>query len=214
MARSKSSKRWLKEHFDDQYVKKAQASGYRSRAAFKLIEIQDKDKIIRPGMVVVDLGAAPGGWSQVAAEWVKPKGAIIALDILPMDELPGVDILLGDFTEEAVYQQLCQHLQGRAVDVVLSDMAPNFSGTPAVDQPRAMYLAELALDFARQTLKPGGCFLTKIFQGEGSAEYLKLLRGCFTKVIVRKPDASRDRSSEVYMLAQGFKVPFSPRERG
>lgn len=206
MARSKSSKRWLKEHFDDYYVKKAQASGYRSRAAFKLIEVQEKDKIIRPGMVVVDLGAAPGGWSQVAVEWVKPRGVIIALDILPMDALPGVDFLLGDFTEETVYRQLYQHLQGRPVDVVLSDMAPNFSGNPAVDQPRAMYLAELALDFARQTLKPGGSFLTKIFQGEGSAEYLKLLRSCFTKVNVRKPDASRDRSSEVYMLAQGFKA--------
>ncbi len=205
MARSKSSKQWLKEHFDDQYVKKAQAEGYRSRAVFKLMEIQKKDHIIRPGMVVVDLGAAPGGWSQIAAEWVKPRGQVIALDILPMDPLPGVEIITGDFTTDAVYNALIAHLQGRQVDVVLSDMAPNFSGNPAVDQPRSMYLAELALDFARQTLKPGGSFLTKVFQGADSADFLKLLRSLFTTVVVRKPDASRDRSPEVYMLGRGAK---------
>lgn len=205
MARSKSSKQWLKEHFDDHYVKKAQAAGYRSRAVFKLMEIQEKDRFIRPGMVVVDLGAAPGSWSQVAVDWTKPRGQIIALDILPMDPLPGVEIITGDFTTEAVYNLLLERLQGQPVDVVLSDMAPNFSGNPAVDQPRSMYLAELALDFARQTLKPGGSFLAKVFQGSDSATYLKLLRTLFTTVVVRKPDASRDRSPEVYMLGRGWK---------
>jgi 23S rRNA (uridine2552-2'-O)-methyltransferase len=207
MARSKSSNKWLKEHFADQYVKKAQAAGYRSRAVYKLLEVQKKDRVIKPGMVVVDLGAAPGGWSQLAVEWVKPRGQVIALDILPMEAIPDVEIITGDFTTDEVYQQLLTHLNGRQVDVVLSDMAPNMSGMTAVDQPRSMYLVELAFDFAMQTLKPGGSFLVKVFHGEGSEAFLKQLRQAFTKVVVRKPDASRDRSSEVYMLAQGKRAP-------
>lgn len=207
MARTKSSKKWLKEHFDDQYVKKAHAEGYRSRAVYKLLEVQQKDRLIKPGMMVVDLGAAPGGWSQIAAEWVKPRGKIIALDILPMEAIPGVDIITGDFTTDEVLQQLMTQLEGKQVDVVLSDMAPNMSGMAAVDKPRAMYLVELAFDFAMQVLKPGGSFLTKVFHGEGSEEFLKQLRQAFTKVVVRKPDASRGRSSEVYMLATGKRTP-------
>ena len=203
MARSKSSKQWLKEHFDDPYVKKAQAEGYRSRAVYKLLEVQKKDRLIKSGMVVVDLGAAPGGWSQLAAEWVKPKGQVIALDILPMDELTGVEIITGDFTTDEIYQQLLTQLKGQAVDIVLSDMAPNMSGVPAVDKPKAIYLVEIALDFALQVLKPGGSFLTKVFQGEGSEEFIKQMRKAFEKVIIRKPDASRDRSSEVYILGRG-----------
>ncbi|MFN7096351.1 MAG: 23S rRNA (uridine(2552)-2'-O)-methyltransferase RlmE [Gammaproteobacteria bacterium] len=203
MARSKSSKQWLKEHFDDVFVKKAQAAGYRSRAVYKLLELQQKDRVIKPGMTVVDLGAAPGGWSQIAAEWVKPRGQIIALDILPMEPLPGVEIITGDFTSDEVLQQLLTQLHGLQVDVVLSDMAPNMSGMAAVDQPRAMYLVELALDFASQQLKPGGSFVVKMFHGQGSEAFIKQLRQVFNKVVIRKPEASRNRSAEVYIVAMG-----------
>ena len=199
---SKSSQRWLKEHFADIYVKQAQQMGYRSRAAFKLIELQEKDKIIKPGMVVVDLGAAPGGWSQLAAQWLQGKGQVFALDILPMDTLEGVDAIEGDFTSDAVLQALLTKLQGSSVDVVMSDMAPNISGVKAVDQPRAMYLSELALDFSLNVLKPNGTFLVKVFQGEGFDEYLKQARQHFKKVTIRKPKASRPRSTEVYLLGQ------------
>lgn len=204
MSRSKSSSRWLKEHFADPYVKKAQQEGYRSRAVYKLLEIQEKDKLFKPGMTVVDLGAAPGGWSQLASQLMGTKGKIIALDILPMDPLPGVDFIEGDFSDDTVLQQLLDRLQGLPIDLVISDIAPNLSGMAAIDNPRAMYLAELVLDFAKQVLKPGGTFLTKAFQGEGFEQYLKELRKNFKQVVIRKPKASRARSSEVYLLAKGF----------
>ena len=203
--RSKSSKRWLQEHFDDPYVKQAQAQGYRSRAAFKLLEIQEKDRLIKPGMTVVDLGAAPGGWSQVAGRLVTSKGQVIALDLLPMDALEDVQFIQGDFREDEVLAQLVDTLAGTAVDVVISDMAPNTAGMNAIDQPRMMYLVELALDFALQQLRPGGCFLVKIFQGEGFQEYFKTLQQHFDKVVTRKPKASRPRSKELYLLAKSFK---------
>ena len=205
MKRSKSSQQWLKRHFDDPYVKEAQKAGYRSRAVFKLLEIQEKDRILKPGQVVVDLGAAPGGWSQVAEPIVGKQGKVFALDILPMEPLEGVTFIQGDFTEDAVYQRLQEALEGEAVDLVMSDMAPNISGMRAVDQPRAMYLAELALDFAQSVLKPGGDFVAKVFQGEGFDAYMKLLQQTFDKVVVRKPEASRAKSREVYLLAKGFK---------
>ena len=205
MARSKSSSRWLKEHFDDQYVQRAQAEGRRSRASFKLEAVQAKDHLIHAGDVVVDLGAAPGGWTELVAEWSGPNGRIFALDVLPMDAIADVEILLGDFTEDAVLEALNRRLEGRPVDVVLSDMAPNLSGNRSVDQPRAMYLCELALDFARSALRPGGSFLVKVFQGEGFDEYLSALRGDFSAVKTRKPDASRARSRETYLLASGFR---------
>jgi len=206
MARSKSSHRWLKEHFDDEFVKKAQREGYRSRAVFKLDEIQQKDRIIKPGMVVVDLGAAPGGWSQYAVGLLGKKGKVIAMDILPMEPLPGVEFVQGDFHEEAVLDELLRVLDGQAVDLVMSDIAPNISGMDAVDQPRAMYLAELAVDFADRVLRPGGDLLVKVFQGEGFDELLKDLRSRYEKVVMRKPRASRPRSREVYALARGRKV--------
>ncbi|WP_022949931.1 23S rRNA (uridine(2552)-2'-O)-methyltransferase RlmE [Methylohalobius crimeensis] len=205
MARTRSSGRWLAEHFNDTYVRQAQSRGYRSRAVFKLQEIQFRDRILTPGMTVVDLGAAPGGWSQFAADQIGSGGNVVAVDILPMDPLPGVTYLQGDFTEDRVWQNLCALLGETPVDVVLSDMAPNLSGNRSVDQPRAMYLAELALDAAEHLLTEGGCFLTKLFQGEGFESFQKRLRGRFTKVATRKPKASRSRSREVYMLAQGFK---------
>jgi 23S rRNA (uridine2552-2'-O)-methyltransferase len=205
MARSKSSGRWLREHFDDEYVKKAQKEGYRSRAVYKLLEIQDKDRVLRRGMTVVDLGAAPGGWSQLAAELVGDQGRVIALDILPMDALAGVTFIQGDFREDEPLQQLMQTLEGRPVDLVMSDMAPNISGTRSVDQPRGIYLVELAMDFAHQVLRPGGDLLIKVFQGEGFDETLKSLRAAFDKVVVRKPKASRPRSREVYLLGRGYK---------
>lgn len=206
MARSKSSRRWLQEHFSDEYVKRSWKDGFRSRAAYKLLEIQEKDKILKKGQAVVDLGAAPGGWSQVATHLVGEKGKVLALDILPMDSIADVKFIQGDFTEEAVYQRLLQELAGRPVDWVLSDIAPNLSGNRSVDQPRMMYLLELALEFADQTLVKGGGFLAKVFQGEGSEAILKTLRQKYTTVIIRKPDASRDRSSEVYFLAKGYKA--------
>jgi len=206
MARSKSSGRWLKEHFDDPYVKLAQKAGYRSRAVYKLLEIQERNRILRAGMTVVDLGAAPGGWSQIAVTKVKPGGLVIALDILPMEPLEGVQVLQGDFREQSVLDELLAVLAGRPVDLVLSDMAPNISGMDAVDQPRAMALAELGLEFSRQVLAPGGVLLVKVFQGHGSEAYLRSLRTAFGSLAIRKPKASRPRSNEVYALARNFKL--------
>ena len=206
--RSKSSQRWLKEHFSDPYVKKAQAEGLRSRAAYKLEELVERDRLLKPGMVVVDLGAAPGGWSQ----WVRQalgdsgradSGRVIALDILEMPTLAGVEFLHGDFREDAVLSQLEAMLDGKPVDLVLSDMAPNKSGMDAVDQPRMMHLAELAMEFADHHLRPDGTFLIKLFQGTGFDQYVRELRRRYAKVAIRKPAASRKRSPEVYALAQG-----------
>ena len=206
MARSKSSERWLREHFGDTFVRQAQALGLRSRAAFKLLEIDKRDRLLRPGMTVVDLGAAPGGWSQVVADRIGAKGRVVALDLLPIDPLPGVTLLQGDFTEQAVLDRLLGQLDGRPVDLVLSDMAPNMSGMKAVDQPRAARLAELALDCARQVLRPDGDLLLKMFQGEGFDPLLAELRVAFAKVVVRKPQASRSRSREVYLLARNYRL--------
>lgn len=203
--RSKTSKRWLKEHFDDKYVQQAQADGYRSRAAYKLLEIQEKDRLIRPGMTVVDLGAAPGGWTQVAAQLVGDHGFVLASDILAMDPVAGVTFVEGDFREEFVYQAIIDALDGRPVDLVISDMAPNMAGVKSVDQPRAMYLVELALDMVDQVLAPGGSFLVKVFQGEGFQEYRQALQQRFKTLLTRKPEASRARSKELYLLAQGYK---------
>lgn len=203
MRRSKSSHRWLKEHFSDPYVKKAQAEGLRSRAAFKLEELLERDQLLKPGMVVVDLGAAPGGWSQVARTALGDKGRVIALDILEMPPIAGVDFLHGDFREAEALSRLELALDGAAVDLVLSDMAPNMTGMDAVDQPRSMYLVELARDFAQAHLKPGGAFLVKVFMGVGFDEFIKDLRRRYRKVVVRKPKASRSRSPEVYALATG-----------
>ncbi|MCP5162701.1 MAG: 23S rRNA (uridine(2552)-2'-O)-methyltransferase RlmE [Hahellaceae bacterium] len=205
MARSKSSGRWLKEHFDDPYVKKSQKDGYRSRASYKLLEIDDKDRLLKPGMLVVDLGSAPGGWSQVAMQRVGDHGKVIASDILPMDSIAGVEFIQGDFTEEEVMEKILSSLDGRQADLVISDMAPNMSGMPSVDIPKAMFLVELALDMAQQVLKPGGVFVAKVFQGEGFDELLRQMRQSFTKVYSRKPDASRSRSREIYQVCQGFK---------
>lgn len=205
MARSKSSQQWLKEHFDDKYVQLAKQRGYRSRATFKLEEIDNKDKLIKPGKIVVDLGAAPGGWSDYALHRVGDKGKVIALDILPMTPLTGVDFIEGDFREDDVLEKLEQLVDGRPVDLVLSDMAPNISGVDAVDQPSSMLLAELALEFALEHLSNKGDFLVKVFQGEGFDEYLKTMRHHFSRVVTRKPDASRARSREVYLLASGLK---------
>lgn len=202
--RTKSSRRWLKEHERDVYVKRAREEGYRSRAAFKLQEIQRTDRILRPGMTLVDLGAAPGGWSQLAAQVLRGKGRIIALDILPMDEIAGVEFIMGDFTSEAVLEQLEQALGGDRVHLVLSDMAPNMSGIADVDHDRSMYLVELALDFAKMHLSPGGDFLVKVFQGRSFHPFLLELRQRFRTVKVRKPPASRQRSSELYLLARDF----------
>lgn len=200
--RSSSSSRWLAEHENDLYVKEARKQGYRSRAVFKLKEIAERDHLLRPGMVVVDLGAAPGGWSQLARPLLGPKGRLIALDILPMDPLPDVDLITGDFREEAVLRQLEERVGQKSVDLVLSDMAPNVSGIDSADQVGQLYLCELALDFARQHLRTGGDFLAKVFQGEGFETYLKMLRQDFESVTIRKPKASRPRSREVYLLAR------------
>lgn len=206
MAKKKSSsKAWLKEHRDDPYVQQAQREGYRSRACYKLLEIQQRDRLIRPGMTVLDLGSAPGGWSQVAIELVGHSGRIISSDILPMDALAGVEFIQGDFTEETVFGQILDAIGDSPVDVVISDMAPNMSGMNAVDQPRSIYLVELALDMARQVLAPGGVLVTKIFQGEGFDELLRDARQSFASVLTRKPKASRPRSREVYLVAKGFK---------
>ncbi len=202
--KSKSSAAWLREHFDDHYVKESQRLGLRSRAAFKLMEIQDKDRLIKPGMTIVDLGAAPGGWSQLASDIVGDKGRVIASDILAMDSLARVDFVQGDFTEEAVFNQLMDVVGEAGADLVISDMAPNMSGMTAVDQPRAMYLAELALDMARAALKPGGAVIFKVFQGEGFDQLLREMRADFGKVVTRKPAASRSRSREVYLVAKAY----------
>lgn len=205
MARSKTSAKWLQEHVNDPYVKQAQVDGYRSRASYKLIEINKKDKLIKPGMLAIDLGSAPGGWSQIMAPWVGSKGKVIASDILPMDTLNDVDFIQGDFTEDEVFEQIMSAIDGRPVDVVVSDMAPNLSGVNAADQYSSMYLVELALDMARKVLKPGGSFCAKVFQGVGYEEYLKDVRESFDKVLIRKPAASRPRSREIYLVGKGFK---------
>ena len=204
--RSASSSRWLQEHFSDKYVQQAQKKGFRSRAWFKLEEIQQSDNIFKPGMTVVDLGAAPGGWSQYVVQQLGSKGRIIACDLLPMDPIVGVDFLQGEFRDELVLKALLDRVGENKVQVVMSDMAPNMSGTPAVDIPRSMYLVELALDMCRDVLAPGGSFIVKVFQGEGFDEYLGQIRSLFTKVKVRKPDASRSRSREVYIVATGRKL--------
>jgi len=206
MARSKSSGQWLQEHVNDPYVKQAQRDGYRSRASYKLIQLNEKDKLIRPGMLVVDLGSAPGGWSQVAGRLVGAQGQVVATDILPMDPLPKVEFVQGDFTEDAVLQQILALLGGRKPDLVLCDIAPNITGVDSADQASSMYLVELALDFARQALKPGGDFVAKVFQGAGSDAYLKEVRTSFDKVLVRKPAASRPRSREVYLVAKSLEA--------
>ena len=217
MARSKSSGDWLKEHFDDEYVKRSQKEGYRSRAIYKLQEIQQKDNLIRPNMQVVDLGAAPGGWSQYAVELVGSNGRVVASDILSIDPLPFVEFVKGDFTEESVLNEILDVLnkdnddsKGNSstnyrADVVISDMAPNMTGVEATDQPRSIYLCELSLDMACQILKPGGSFVAKVFQGDGSEAFLKDVRSHFSKVKIRKPKASRPRSREVYVVGQNFK---------
>ncbi len=205
MGRSKSSNQWLQEHFDDPYVKQAKALGYRSRATFKLIEIQDKDKIIKPNMNVIDLGAAPGGWSHYVRKIVAKKYKVIALDILPYEPLEGVDFILGDFTETEVLDKLYKVLENNPIDVVLSDMAPNLSGNKVTDQIRSLYLAELALETAVNVLTKGGTFLVKVFQGAGFEAYHNQVRQAFASVVIRKPKASRPRSNEVYILAKGFK---------
>jgi 23S rRNA (uridine2552-2'-O)-methyltransferase len=205
MARSKSSNRWLEEHVNDPYVKRAQVDGYRARAAYKLLELNTKDKLIRAGNLVVDLGSAPGSWSQIAGRLVGVKGRVIASDILPMDSLENVDFIQGDFTEESVFTLIMERLGGAQADVVISDMAPNISGVDAADQAASMYLVELALDMARRVLKPKGDFVTKVFHGEGYDDYVKDVRTSFDKVAIRKPEASRARSREVYVVGKGFK---------
>lgn len=201
-ASSKSSKAWLKAHFSDQYVKASQKAGYRSRAIYKLISLQEKDHLLKPGQVVVDLGAAPGGWSQYAAEAVQPNGRVFALDCLMMDPINHVEFLQGDFTQDDVLEAFLAQLGDDKVDVVLSDLAPNFSGMNAVDQPRSIYLAEIALDFALRVLSPGGSFAAKVFQGDGFDAFHRELRQHFSKVVTRKPPASRARSREVYLVGK------------
>ena len=205
MARSKSSGNWLQEHVHDPYVKQAQKDGYRSRASYKLIQLNEKDRLIRPGMLIVDLGSAPGGWSQVAANLVGAKGKVIATDILPMDPVKNVDFIQGDFTDPAVLDQILARLENRKPDLIICDIAPNISGIDVADQASSMYLVELALDMARQVLKTKGDFVAKVFQGAGSEAYVKVLRGSFEKLLIRKPAASRPRSREVYVVAKGFK---------
>ncbi|WP_022955522.1 23S rRNA (uridine(2552)-2'-O)-methyltransferase RlmE [Perlucidibaca piscinae] len=202
---SGSSKTWMKEHLDDPYVQRAWKDGYRSRASYKLLEIQDKDKLIKPGMHILDLGAAPGGWCQVAGRLIGDRGRVVATDILPMDALPDVTFVQGDFREQNVLDEILSALDGQPVDLVICDMAPNMSGNNAVDQPRAMYLCELALDMAVRVLKPGGAFVVKVFLGEGYEAYRAQIREHFPVLKARKPDASRARSREVYLVATGFK---------
>lgn len=204
MKRTKSSKSWMRQHVNDPFVLQAKLHGYRARSAYKLLEIDAKDKLLKPGMRVVDLGAAPGGWSQVAAQKVGPSGHVFALDVLEMLGLPGVSIILGDFTESAVLAELETQLGGQTVDLVISDIAPNISGIPLADQAKSYYLAELALDFAVSHLKSGGCFLVKVFQGGDFDAYVKALRANFQQVQIRKPEASRMQSKEVYLLGKGL----------
>jgi 23S rRNA (uridine2552-2'-O)-methyltransferase len=205
MARTKSSASWLSRHLSDPFVKRAQKDGYRSRSAYKLIELNEKDKLIRPGMRIMDLGSAPGGWSQVAGKLIGEKGRVLATDILPMEGLKNVDFIQGDFTDEAVVQRVLDWLAGAKFDLIVSDIAPNISGIESADQGRSIYFLELALDTVRKTLKPGATFAAKMFQGSGSDEYLKELRQHFAKVTIRKPEASRKESREVYLVAKGFK---------
>jgi 23S rRNA (uridine2552-2'-O)-methyltransferase len=200
MKRTKTSKAWMQEHVNDPYVKLAQKDGYRARAAYKLIEIDDKDRLIKPGMVIVDLGSTPGSWSQVAIQRLKGNGRVIALDLLPMVGIPGVEFIQGDFREDAILEQLEEILGGKPIDLVISDMAPNISGISSVDQPNAVYLTELAVDFSLKWLKPEGNFLVKVFIGSGFEEIVQIMRDSFEKVVTRKPKASRDRSTEVYLL--------------
>lgn len=206
MKRSKSSRQWLDRHVNDEFVKRAQKEGYRSRAAFKLLEIQHKERLFKPGQTVVDLGAAPGGWSQVVRHLVGRSGKVIAMDILPMEPLEGVEFIQGDFRESGPLEALRGILGDRPVDLVISDMAPNVSGMSAVDQPRAMYLCELALEFAREVLSPGGSFVVKLFQGEGFDDFVRALRQDFARVVTRKPAASRAKSREVYLVASDRNV--------
>jgi 23S rRNA (uridine2552-2'-O)-methyltransferase len=200
MKRTKTSKAWMQEHVNDPYVKLAQKDGYRARAAYKLLEIDDKDRLIKPGMVIVDLGSTPGSWSQVAIQRLKSNGRVIALDLLPMVGIPGVEFIQGDFREDEILEQLEEKLGGQQIDLVISDMAPNISGISSVDQPNAVYLTELAVDFSLKWLKPEGNFLVKVFIGSGFEEIVKIMRDSFEKVVTRKPKASRDRSTEVYLL--------------
>ncbi|MEE9342810.1 MAG: 23S rRNA (uridine(2552)-2'-O)-methyltransferase RlmE [Gammaproteobacteria bacterium] len=206
MARSKSSHRWLQEHFKDEFVKRSKADGYRSRAVYKLSEIHLKDKIIRPGTTIVDLGAAPGGWSQYIQEIGGKSCKIIAMDILPIEPLAGVKFIQGDFLEDVILDELMKSIPENGVNLVLSDIAPNISGVEAVDIPRAMYLVELVVDFSAKVLCPDGALLVKIFQGEGFDELIRSLRVQYKRVVIRKPKASRPRSREVYALATGFRV--------
>lgn len=205
MARSKTSAEWLREHVEDIYVQKAQMDGYRTRASYKLLELDEKDQLFKAGMTVLDLGSAPGGWSQVVAKRLNGNGVIIASDILPMDPIADVEFIQGDFTEESVFEQIMQAINGRPVDLVISDMAPNMSGMASIDQPGSMYLVELALDMARQVLRPNGQFVVKVFQGDGFDQYVKDVRNSFNKVLIRKPKASRPRSREVYIVGKGFR---------
>jgi len=205
MARSKSSSLWLQRHVNDPYVKQAQKDGYRSRSAYKLIELNEKDRLLKPGMRVMDLGSAPGGWSQVAARIVGSKGRVLATDILPMDPIPNVDFIQGDFTEQEVVDRIFEWLKGEKFDLIVSDIAPNISGIDSEDQAACIYFLELALDTVRQALKPGATFVAKMFQGEGSDAYLKELRKHFVKISIRKPAASRPKSREVYIVAKGFR---------
>ncbi len=205
MARTKSSSAWLQRHVNDPYVKQAQKDGFRSRSAYKLIELNEKDKLIRPGMRIMDLGAAPGGWSQVAGRLVGEKGRVLATDILPMDPLKNVDFIQGDFTDEAIVRQLLAWLQGAKFDLVVSDIAPNITGIDSADQASSMYFLDLALDTVRIALQPGASFVAKMFQGAGSDDYLRQLRASFDKVLIRKPAASRPKSREVYIVAKGFR---------
>ena len=202
---TRTSKAWMQEHLNDEFVKRAQKEGYRARAAYKLIEIDDKDKLIKPGMTIVDLGSTPGSWSQVAVQRLKGQGSVIALDILDMTGIPGVTFIQGDFREEAVLKQLQEAINNRPVDLVIADMAPNISGVKDVDQAGAAYLTELALEFSKDWLKPNGNFLVKVFIGAGFDDIVKTMRQHFDKVVTRKPKASRDRSSEVYLLGLGRK---------
>jgi 23S rRNA (uridine2552-2'-O)-methyltransferase len=205
MPRSKSSNNWIRRHINDPFVKKAQLEGYRSRSAYKLLELHEKDRLIKPGMFLLDLGSAPGGWSQVAAKLVGGKGRVLATDILPMDPIKGVDFVQGDFTDEAVVTALIESLGGEKFDLIVSDIAPNITGPDSADQASSMHFLDLALDTVRLTLKRGAGFVAKMFQGSGTDQYVKDLRTCFEKVLIRKPSASRAESREVYIVAKGFK---------
>lgn len=205
MPRTKSSSEWLRRHVNDPYVKQAQLDGYRSRSAYKLIELNEKDRLIKPGMRILDLGSAPGGWSQVSGKLVGKKGRVLATDILPMEPIANVDFVQGDFNDDAVIAQLLEWLAGGKFDLIISDIAPNLSGIDSADQAGSMYFLELALDTVRKTLKPGATFVAKMFQGSGSDDYVKELRKSFEKVLIRKPAASRAQSREVYIVAKGFK---------